>query len=77
MHQNITLGQQVFQITYAIPPKPATVRKAVDLALKIEPGLSVSYRDSASGAWYRVTKLAEPTKSKLAESKLAEPATKE
>ena len=65
-HMLVSLGRDVFSLVYAIHPKPSIVRKAIEQALRIEPGLGVSYRDQASGAWYRVTKLAE---SKLAEGK--------
>jgi hypothetical protein len=58
-HILIPLGSCVFSMVYAIPPKPSTVRKAVSEAVRIAPGLSVSYRDNASGAWYRITKLTE------------------
>lgn len=61
-HLLISLGRDVFSIVYAIHPKPSVIRKAVEQAFGITPGLAVSYRDNTSGAWYRVTKLAEEEK---------------
>lgn len=58
-HLLISLGKDVFSIVYAIHPKPHTIRKAVEQAFGIAPGLAVSYRDNTSGAWYRVTRLTE------------------
>lgn len=61
-HMLVSLGKDVFSLVYAIHPKPSVIRKAIELAFPIAPGLAVSYRDTASGAWYRVCKLTEEEK---------------
>jgi hypothetical protein len=61
-HMLVSLGKDVFSLVYAIHPKPSVIRKAIELAFPIAPGLAVSYQDTASGAWYRCTKLTEEDK---------------